>query len=221
MTYDKTRFDAEDKVLFNVAGCQARCSSVAPFNSVGPDVALAALGMHLVKGMTCTDCHRESIDHMTTRVMSGNGGIADASLETLPAGDVIWRRRTPRRRRRIWGKLGSPRPEHRGLPAIHLRSSRTACHSGPWPSLKPGFVQTSMAAWAEKPTRHGRRCRGSSSRFLGGGWENAASGGLAEFRRRMGKDNIAVIPPSVVKEAAGTICRGAGVDAGCGKAADR
>src|SRR3954471_1388861 len=164
MTYDKTKFDAEDKVLFNVARKvpNNRCYYCHTANPVGSDVAPLWQhdgDVHLVKGMSCTDCHREGIDHMTTRSYEWEyqdrknpslatltcrgchlGTHADGSSVTAEMG----------------GKLGSPRPDHGRLPEINFEKlTCTACHSGPWPSMKPGLVQTSMAhaLGLEKPTR--------------------------------------------------------------------
>jgi hypothetical protein len=44
------------------------------------------------------------------------------------------------------GRLGAPRAEHKGLPAIHFEKlACTACHSGPRPSESPEQVRTSRA----------------------------------------------------------------------------
>lgn len=44
------------------------------------------------------------------------------------------------------GRLGAPRPEHKGFPPVHFEKlSCTACHSGPFPEDATGIVQTSMA----------------------------------------------------------------------------
>ena len=47
---------------------------------------------------------------------------------------------------RAGGRLGAPRPVHKGLPPIHLEKlSCTACHSGPYPEPQPEIVHTSLA----------------------------------------------------------------------------
>jgi len=44
------------------------------------------------------------------------------------------------------GRLGAPKPEHRGLPPLHLdRLSCTACHSGPRPAAEPLVIQSAKA----------------------------------------------------------------------------
>jgi hypothetical protein len=217
MTYDKTRFDAEDKVLFNVARKvpNNRCYFCHTANPVGPNVAPLWQhdgDVHLVKGMSCTDCHREAIDHMTTRSYEWEyKDRNDPSIATLTCRGCHLGTHADNTAitAGMGGKLGSPRPEHRGLPAIHFEKlSCTACHSGPWPSMKPGLVQTSMAhaLGLEIPTRNADTvpkieqpifARGADGKIAPhrGVWPN--------FWGRMGKDNISVIPPSVVREAAG------------------
>jgi hypothetical protein len=163
MSYDKTKFDAEDKVLFNVARKvpNNRCYYCHTALEVGPNVAPRWQhdgDVHLVKGMTCTDCHRESISHVTTRGYEREAGEKkDALLATLSCrGCHLGARGADGPTAAMGGKLGSPRPEHRGLPEVHFaKLTCTACHSGPWASMKPGFVQTSMAhaLGLEKPTR--------------------------------------------------------------------
>ncbi len=217
MTYDKTKFDVEDKVLFNVARKvpNNRCYYCHTAIEVGKDVPPRWQhdgDVHLVKGMTCTDCHREAIDHMTTRGYEWeHKDRADAGLATLTCrGCHLGARGSGGALTAgMGGKLGSPRPEHRGLPAIHFEKlSCTACHSGPWPQMQPGLVQTSMAhaLGLEKPTRNSE----TVPRILQPIFIRGADGKIAPHRAvwpnyfgRMGKESIAVIPPSVVKEAAG------------------
>ncbi len=44
------------------------------------------------------------------------------------------------------GRLGAPRPAHRGLPTVHLEKlTCTACHSGPVPQDTQAIVHTAMA----------------------------------------------------------------------------
>ena len=46
----------------------------------------------------------------------------------------------------LGGRLGAPRPAHKGLPPIHFeRMTCTACHAGPFPSEQPQVVHTSLA----------------------------------------------------------------------------
>ncbi len=44
------------------------------------------------------------------------------------------------------GRMGSPRPIHKGMPLVHFKKlTCTACHSGPLPGPQPEIVHTSIA----------------------------------------------------------------------------
>src|SRR6266436_2312804 len=46
----------------------------------------------------------------------------------------------------LGGRLGSPRPVHKGMPQIHFEKlTCTACHAGPFPTDQPQIVHTSLA----------------------------------------------------------------------------
>ncbi|MBI5396707.1 MAG: hypothetical protein HZA91_15545 [Verrucomicrobia bacterium] len=46
----------------------------------------------------------------------------------------------------LGGRLGAPKPLHKGLPPVHLEKlACTACHSGPFPTNAPQIVHTSRA----------------------------------------------------------------------------
>src|SRR6266550_755663 len=216
MSYDKTKFDIEDKVLFQVARkvSNNRCYYCHTSLEVGPGAPPRWQhdgDVHLVKGMTCADCHREAIDHQTMRSYEWEWkDRKEGSLATLSCrGCHLGSYNAPAVTAGMGGKLGSPRPEHRGMPAIHFEElTCTACHSGPWPTMKPGFVQTSMAhaLGLEKPTRTAETVpRIEQPIFVRG-----ADGKIAPHRAvwpnywgRMSAKDIVPISPSVVKEAAG------------------
>lgn len=57
---------------------------------------------------------------------------------------------------RVAGRLGAPRPAHKGLPPVHFEKlACTACHSGPFPSDAVQIVHTSLAhkLGLQAPTR--------------------------------------------------------------------
>ncbi len=103
--------------------------------------------VHTRAGIRCADCHRNGLDHETVRGYEGEQHPAGAAVATLSCrgchldetdghGRIVERH----------GRLGAPRPAHRGLPPIHLEKlSCTACHSGPRPTATPPRVQTSRA----------------------------------------------------------------------------
>lgn len=108
--------------------------------------------VHLRAGMSCADCHRNGLGHDTVRGFEGETKPSGADVATLScrgchldqekAGESV-----------VGGRLGAPKPLHRGLPTVHLeRLSCTACHSGPRPTVKALRVQTSLAHELGLPT---------------------------------------------------------------------
>jgi hypothetical protein len=109
--------------------------------------------VHLRAGMQCSDCHRNGIDHHIARGFEGEENPSDHSVATLSCAgchlgadhaaehdtisdDVMARA----------GRLGSPYPEHAGLPPIHFEKlSCTACHGGPLPREETLRLMTSLA----------------------------------------------------------------------------
>jgi hypothetical protein len=113
--------------------------------------------IHLIKGMLCSDCHRNGVDHMTVRGYEGEdkvrkeAGIASLSCKgchmgtgTEAAVGVA-----------LGGRNAAPHPQHKGLPTLHFdKLTCTACHSGPWPGNATTMVQTSMAHRLGLPRHH-------------------------------------------------------------------
>ncbi len=104
--YESSRHDDRGRFLFpvgrpkaeNCLACHAAAEADAQRNSIGGDV-------HLRRGMTCTDCHGNGMDHrMETK------SCASCHLEPGGAG---------------------PRPRHAGFPSVHFTKLDCAtCHSG-------------------------------------------------------------------------------------------
>ncbi|MDP1563577.1 MAG: hypothetical protein Q8M16_19530 [Pirellulaceae bacterium] len=145
--YDTARFRGDGKVLFNLVrkpqnnACYY-CHSQTTSNAVQGQRWLHDEDVHLRAGMACVDCHRNGLDHATVRGFPGEkhpSGAAAAVLscqgchlgpDAVTDADGLEHRPTVRP-----GKLGAPRPAHRGIPALHFdRMACTACHSGPLPS---------------------------------------------------------------------------------------
>ena len=152
--YDRRKFDAQNKVHFDVVRTppDSKCYFCHTANHVKTaGTAEPAPGwlrdgdVHVVNGLRCVDCHREDVTHRTTRAFEGEEQLRDqAGLASLTC--VGCHMGTDNATAATAGKLGSPIPDHKGLPPIHFeRLSCTACHSGPWPQAEPVAVQTSMA----------------------------------------------------------------------------
>ncbi len=97
--------------------------------------------VHLRAGMSCSDCHRNGIGHHTVRGYEGEVHPTGQSIVTLSCrGCHLGDAQHPA------GRLGAPKPLHKGLPPLHLeRLSCTACHSGVGPTEQAFQEQTARA----------------------------------------------------------------------------
>lgn len=171
VAYDKSRFDFDNRFLFNVTRRPPaeRCYFCHTTNDSYATSRWHSQGdVHIAAGMTCTDCHRNDIGHMIVR---GYEGEAEQRKEPQVAAltcagchlghEAPGQQGTQARRAEderppliLAGRLGAPRPEHRGIPTLHFEKlACTACHSGPWPDQYPEFVQTSLAHALGIPSR--------------------------------------------------------------------
>ncbi len=137
--YDKSRFNRQGKVLFEVPrrGPEERCyfcHSSATISEAREERWQADQDVHMAAGLTCVDCHRNGLDHLIIRGYEweaeerGDSSVAAFSCAGCHIGDQ--ESATPGN-----GGMGAPYPAHRGLPVSHFETlACTACHSGPWPS---------------------------------------------------------------------------------------
>ncbi len=143
-TYTTGRVNPEKKVFFDVIRSPSDnvCYYCHTTRLVGKDAPAdwtCDEDVHLRAGMTCSDCHRNGIEHHTVRGFEGEAHPTGQSVVTLscrgchmggPEG----------------GRLGAPQPQHKGLPVVHFdKLSCTACHSGPQPSQQASRIQTALA----------------------------------------------------------------------------
>ena len=141
VVYDSSRFDPDERVLFNIsrappAGRCYFCHTVREVAASSPQRWQTDADVHLTAGMTCTDCHRNGLDHAITRGDENDPSAAALSCRGCHLGEPD---ATP-------GRLGAPVPLHAGLPTLHLeRLTCTACHSGPIPAAAQREFQTSLA----------------------------------------------------------------------------
>ena len=156
--YDATRFDASGKVLMDVRRESSPercyfCHTTAEVGPGAPPMWQADDDVHITAGMKCTECHRNGLDHRIVRGYDGEvGGAAFTCVGChYGAGATV---RT-REARVLPGRLGAPRPLHRGLPNFHFNKlTCTACHSGPIPGAQAMRVQTSRAHMLEFQGKH-------------------------------------------------------------------
>ena len=137
--YDKSIFDAEDKVFFDIGmPTNERCYFCHSNwdQSVGEDECWGQdMDVHVQAGMKCIDCHRNGDDHMITRGYEAEGEGKTLTCEGCHIGEGGG---VPES-----GRLGAPRPKHAGIPTVHFEKlTCTACHSGSWPREEAGRIKT-------------------------------------------------------------------------------
>jgi hypothetical protein len=173
--YDRSKFDADNNVMFEVTRrpAPANCYYCHTSQTALDDARWHSdLDVHLRAGMICVDCHRNGLDHQIVRGYEGESkdrAVTDAMIDLreriIRRDDAMIDSADARKlaRRQLdaelgmidsltcrgcheSGRLGSPRLIHKGLPPIHLEKlTCTACHSGPSPGPEPEFVHTSLA----------------------------------------------------------------------------
>jgi hypothetical protein len=143
--YAPLHVNAEHKVFFDIVrrphnnACYY-CHSNRPVGEGVPAEWTRDEDVHLRAGMSCSDCHRNGIEHHTVRGYEGEIHPTDVSVETLSC------RGCHMDGAQIGGRLGAPKPLHKGLPPIHFEKlSCTACHAGPRPGDEALQIQTALA----------------------------------------------------------------------------
>ncbi len=136
--YDLGRFRADGKVFFDLVRKPTNDACYYCHTNMAADAVNARRwvhdeDVHLRAGMQCADCHRNGLDHHIIRGFPGEkhpaGNLAAAfSCQGCHLGTAGSEPRSGP----DTGRLGAPRPAHRGLPPVHFdRMTCTACHSGP------------------------------------------------------------------------------------------
>ncbi len=152
VVYQKSRFREDGKVFFDLVrkpennSCYY-CHSNVPADSLTGNRWLHDEDVHLRAGLSCADCHRNSIDHQTVRGYEGEEHVAGASIASLSCqGCHMGSGDTDSSGLGMAGRFGAPKPAHRGLPPLHFdKLTCTACHSGPLPSETVGRQVNSIA----------------------------------------------------------------------------
>ncbi len=152
-TYFPHRVSADKKVFFDVVRTpdDRACYYCHTTRFTGAEVAPEWThdeDVHLRAGMTCSDCHRNGIEHQTVRGFEGETSPSGQPVHTLSC-------RGCHVDNDGGGRLGAPRAVHKGLPLVHFdKLACTACHSGPRPGAKPVQILTSMAHGLGLPAHH-------------------------------------------------------------------
>lgn len=170
LTYDKRRFDRDDRVFFNITRRvpNERCYFCHTTRRMDMPDWHTDQDVHIAAGLMCVDCHRHGLDHRIVRGYEteaiDTGDIFRATLSCRgchlgqQAGEEEEEEGESRRPKLpetedgafdpalLGGRFRAPHPQHAGFPPLHFEKlSCTACHSGPWPDAVTFDVQTSLA----------------------------------------------------------------------------
>jgi len=150
VTYDERRFNGKGQVFMDLTRrvkpdrCYF-CHSTKVIDSGRPERWHFEEDVHLKSGMTCVDCHRNGLDHRMIRGYEGEpADTAHNVRETFTCRGCHLG--SEENNLQASGRLGAPRPTHRGIPVVHFdKLSCTACHSGSWPASPVLSVKTAQA----------------------------------------------------------------------------
>lgn len=147
ISYDQAKFNDNNQIFFDITRKAKKercyyCHSSVTYQAENYNQWDEDEDVHLQKGMTCADCHRNGIDHDMIRGYreeandKNNFRVASFSCKGCHLG--IGEAKV--------GKNGAPVPLHKGIPAIHFEKLEcTVCHSGSLPNDRSSLVKTSRA----------------------------------------------------------------------------
>jgi len=129
VVYHPGRFDTKQRCVFPVGKPQsARCLACHAVSEKGMPSHAILGDVHLQRGMTCVDCHKNGMDHR----------IATASCRSC----------------HVEPRGAGPRPHHAGIPLVHFEKlSCTVCHAG---VTKDGALAQVRTARANRIGIYGR-----------------------------------------------------------------
>ncbi len=121
IVYDLTLFDTKQRCVFPVGKPQGeRCLACHAVSEKGMPSHAILGDVHLQRGMTCIDCHKNGMDHR---------------IKTTSCRDC-----------HIAPKGAGPHPRHAGIPLVHFEKlSCTVCHAGVTADGKRAQVRTARA----------------------------------------------------------------------------
>ncbi len=116
--YDKRRFDEKNRCVFDVGRPKsANCLACHGVSEAGVPSHAIAGDVHLQRGLSCVDCHKNGMDHRLTTTSCRECHIEDGRAGARPS--------------RAESKGAGPTPKHAGIPLVHFEKlSCTVCHSG-------------------------------------------------------------------------------------------
>ncbi len=143
VVYDKTRFGYKGAVFMNVPAARLpndRCYYCHSSHRTDKQEFETHEDIHMARGLSCVNCHRNGIDHQISRNYEGETGKAEGySCRSCHLGQSEAMTAELRR----GGFNAAPKPAHKGIPQLHMdKLTCTACHSGLFPTAEPKKVQT-------------------------------------------------------------------------------
>jgi len=206
-------FDRRNWAFFDVAAKPSnnRCYFCHSSKTAGGNMWRTDPDVHLAAGMNCVDCHRNGLDHRIVRGYEGEAAerkdpaLASLSCEGCHLGEAFLIGPDG-----LGGRLGAPRPEHKGLPAIHLeKMTCTVCHSGPWPETQTRQIRTArahhMGEHASRPEPQLPQFAGPVYARIGEGKIGLYSAIWPSFWGEMRGGKVVPLLPDKVYEKAGAI----------------
>ncbi|MBN2320659.1 MAG: hypothetical protein JXR49_16385 [Acidobacteria bacterium] len=149
VSYMPERFLPRAKLVFDIVReVPARrcyfCHSNTDLDHIGEDRWKSDEDIHLARGMSCVDCHRNGLDHSMIRGYEDKPEAENSEEVALSCRGCHLANEEERNFAR--GRLGAPYPRHTGIPPVHFtKLTCTACHSGPRPEADTRRLKTSQA----------------------------------------------------------------------------
>ncbi|MBI9070254.1 MAG: hypothetical protein JEY94_01565 [Melioribacteraceae bacterium] len=150
--YDKTKFDKDEKVNFNITRKVPNercyyCHSTKVVDSQFEHGWKNNEDVHITSGLNCIDCHKNGLDH---NIIRGNSKENSEESEKYTCEGC----------HNESGLLGAPRPIHAGLPTVHFEKlACTTCHSGAIGKENTEYVKTARNHFMgmQGSTKHGNQ----------------------------------------------------------------
>jgi len=135
VSYETGQFRGDGKIFFDLKRTPSNsacyyCHTNIEADSAGGNRWLHEEDVHIQSGIACADCHRNGLDHHTIRGFPGENHPSGRDLVSFSCEGchIPDKSAAPMQRS---GRLGSPIPQHKGLPPLHFeKMTCTACHSG-------------------------------------------------------------------------------------------
>lgn len=157
-TYTFGPLNAENQVFIDIVRTPSNnacyyCHSTRPVGEDAPPEWTRDEDVHLRAGFQCADCHPNGIAHHTVRGYEGEVHPTGEDVGTLSCRGCHMDDRLDEHEA---GRMGAPKPLHKGLPPLHLEVlSCTACHSGPMLDGEAKPMETAMAHALGLPSHRG------------------------------------------------------------------